>query len=144
MSGLNHRTSNLAWPTSESLAPRWITIWKSILVSIIQPNLRAKPLGQWIANTHQQWMYLTTADKLVITDGTNTNAYAKTTFTRSGNYTKTNEYIETSIPCDINLKNNDTIQYISSDCVEKQTDVPPQCSSHKLAYSKMNYWRKQN
>ena len=142
LSGLNHRASTLAWPTSESLPPRWITIWETILVSIIQPNLRAKPLGQWIANTHQQWRYHTTADKLVITNGS--DSYAKTTFTRSGNYTKTSEYIETSIPCDINLKNSDTIQYIGSDCVEKITDVHPQCSSHKLEYSKMNDWRKRN
>ena len=50
-----HRKSTWNWPAMEPPHPSWKEIWTSVLRSIILPEIRKRPLGEWIHPTHQQW-----------------------------------------------------------------------------------------
>ena len=51
--GINNRSSSLQWPNTLPFPPHWITIWKNIVTTIIQPIIQTSPLGAWTSQTHQ-------------------------------------------------------------------------------------------
>ena len=57
--GINHRGSNLKWPTILPYPKHWINIFTSIINSIIKPRLSSTPLGKWKDSGHQIWKYYT-------------------------------------------------------------------------------------
>ena len=60
--GKNSRLSKWKWPNVPEFPQSWLQIWTSLLSSIIQPRLDAKPLGKWIRETHQIWNTFTNND----------------------------------------------------------------------------------
>ena len=46
--------STLGWPNIHKFPRSWISVWKSILNSIIIPKVQHLPLGKWTSKTHQE------------------------------------------------------------------------------------------
>ena len=96
----NTRNSSLEWPICDAVPQEWITLWQHALINFISPKLRSKPLGEWVAPTHQVWPFQTNTDKTVIV---NKNVYTKRTNTRNATFRIDNKAStpECNIPADV-------------------------------------------
>lgn len=142
LKGINLRRSKLGWAKSEPIPKRWVQIWESILTTVIRPILNASPLGRWSSDTHQSWTYFTTPEKLIISD--DTTSYVKTTFTRRGTYSKTDEYVAANIPCDVAIDSNNTIQYLSSGSIDSDPCEITEPTNIIEKYENIKGWKKRN
>ena len=141
LKGDNSRTSSLGWPNSDNIPPRWLLIWESLLNNIIQPKLIAHPLGTWISQTHQRWSHFTTQDKLIISN--DKRSYVKSTITRNGKYSSTDEYIPATIHCDVETV-MEGVRYIGSDTIIINPPSKQLGSSNVRAFNQITDWRKRN
>ena len=54
--GQQTRKSQLRWP-QQQVPPSWWSQWSSFLKSYITPLLSAHPLGSWVSQSHQTWLW---------------------------------------------------------------------------------------
>ena len=136
------RNSSLGWQHSEKLPPSWIKMWKMILEIVVQPHIRAKPLGVWNEQGHQTWQCHTDPHTNLISNADST--FVRRTRTRFGSFVKDSVYKPVSHPCDAHVISNNTIQIISKGSIFPTSDAEKHEGSPLQKFRSINDWRKRN